>query len=276
MASPVKALQLPWLARVAEVTWLAAGVLIPLAFDVRANQAFELPKLIVLTILAVLALTATSLGLLSLRSWEVRANVATLALVWLALVATASIRSGNIVESIWGSYERQSGLILAVALVGLGAGPWMYLRTEAQLRRLAWAIVLGSLPPLLYGLVQRAGLDWIGWIGRPLGVTSTLGSSTALGGYVALSAALTLAVVVSLSAADDRRPASLMRPLAISILLVQLAVLLLTSVRAALAGYVIGLSVTFLVATGRATRPGRRNVALITAALVLITGGIIV
>ena len=41
-------------------------------------------------------------------------------------------------------------------------------------------MVFGCSPVLFYGFIQRAGLDWIGWIGRPLGVTSTLGASTAM------------------------------------------------------------------------------------------------
>jgi tetratricopeptide (TPR) repeat protein len=274
------ALAHPWQGRLAELTWLAAVVLIPTTLDVRANQAFELPKLLLVSFFGVISLTLVSVGLVFVRGWVVRGRIAALALGWVLIVAVAAFRSANLAEGIWGSYERQSGLVLVIALVGVAAGPWMYLRSSSQLQRLVWAMVFGCLPVLFYGLIQRADLDWIGWIGRPLGVTSTLGASTALGGYIALVAALTMATILAQSLEQEGRArlqGRLLAVMAAAMLALELSVLLLTSVRAALAGCVLGLLVTYLIIEARRDRRlGKRGATIAMAAILIMGIGVLV
>ncbi len=279
-SSSNSALAPPWQGRLAELTWLAPVVLIPSTFDVRANQAFELPKLLLLSFFGVISLALVTVGLAFLRGWVVRGGIAALALAWVLIVAVAAFRSANLAEGVWGSYERQSGLVLVIALVGVAAGPWMYLRSSSQLQRLVWAMVFGCLPVLFYGLIQRAGLDWIGWIGRPLGVTSTLGASTALGGYIAIVAALTMAMILAQSLEQEghaRLQGRFLAVMAAAMLVLELSVLLLTSVRAALVGCVLGLLVTYLIIEARrGRRLGKREAASAMAAILIVGIGVLV
>ncbi|MFN0070537.1 MAG: O-antigen ligase family protein [Chloroflexota bacterium] len=267
-----------WLAVIAECVWLCAALTVPVFMDPRANQAFELPKLVLLVGLAGISAALVAVRLVSSRARSVDGMFGLVVLVWALAVTLATLVSDHILESFWGSYDRQSGLLLALTLVGLGAGPWMFLRTAGQLQRLLWASVLGSLPVAVYGLIQRAGLDWIGWIGRPLGITSTLGSSTALGGYLAICATLT-AVLVIIARGTPIAATGIsvsVRALAIALLGLQCTVIVLTSVRAALVATVVGQLTVYLVLEFHRDRNRTGRVTVITlSAVLLVSAGVI-
>jgi tetratricopeptide (TPR) repeat protein len=264
---------------VCEFAWLAAAVLIPITFDPLANQAFELPKLVLLSGLSLVSAIAAMVGLIQDRHGVCNRGMAAIALLWLASVVVATLRSSNITDSIWGSYDRNSGAVLAFALVALGAGPWAYLRSAQQLERILIAVFVGSIPVVLYALLQRAGLDSIGWIGRPLGVTSTLGSSTALGGYLAMMAPIGVAVVAQRSTSTPLATWSIRpdpwRVAAAGLLGLMLVALLLTSVRAAFVGCIVGLLTFFIVLEIARQALSRRIMTAILGALLIMGFGVI-
>jgi tetratricopeptide (TPR) repeat protein len=110
-------------------------------------------------------------------------------------------------------------------------------------------------------------------------VTSTLGSSTALGGYVAMTVALTTAMIVARSARPDSEkaviPIDVWRALAMALLGLQVVVVLLTSVRAALVGGVVGLVAMFLILELTEGRLGRRLVVTLALAGLVSAMGVV-
>ncbi len=185
-----------------EAGWLVAAVLLPLAVNPWGVNAFDLPKaalLRVIVLLMAVGLLAPGAGGERLaadgrdpgsRGW--RAAVWAGLALW-AVFVLATLTSVNPLVSLWGSYQRQLGLLTLTALAALFVITAARLRTRAQADRLWAALAWGSLPVVAYGLLQAAGLDPLNWrsdAASPL--TSTLGRSNFTGSYLVLVLPLTL------------------------------------------------------------------------------------
>ena len=107
-----------WSTRAMEALWQAAAVMMPLAFNPWGANAFELPKTLLLRTLALL------MGLVALirfiEGWgspsPPSAQRSAIPLLWPALAfglaqTAATALSVNPRASLWGSYERQQGLL---------------------------------------------------------------------------------------------------------------------------------------------------------------------
>ena len=218
-----------WCACVVEVGWLTAAVAVPLAFNPRGCNVFELPKSLALRALVLLMGLAACVRFAEGRK---RHDCLRPPLLWpgvascLAL-ALATVLSTNSRVSLWGSSERQQGLFTLGAYLALFLFVATGLRTRAQAERLWAALVWGSAPVVAYGLLQAAGLDPLHWrTDAASSVLSTVGRANFLGSYLVLVAPLTVARLVL---ARHRWPDGLL-------LATQLLTLALTQARGAWVG----------------------------------------
>jgi O-antigen ligase/Flp pilus assembly protein TadD len=182
-----------------EAIWLSAAVMVPLVFNPWGVNAFELPKALLLRALALLMGLATlirfieSSGSLNRPALQLPA----MRLVWPALAfglaqAAATALSVNPRASLWGSYERQQGLLTLGAYLALFLFTAANLRTRAQAERLWIALVWGSAPIVAYGLLQALGLDPLDWrTDAASPVLSTIGRANFFGSYLVLLIPLT-------------------------------------------------------------------------------------
>ena len=230
----------------AELIWLAAAVAVPCALNPWGGSAFELPKALLvraLGLLAVLALLAYVVGRDGPASDLLRSRVALMLLpaaAWALALILATALSVDPRSSLWGSYERQQGLLTRLAYVALFLLVALRLRTRRQAGRLVGALVWGSAPVVAYGLLQALGTDPLGWQTTGASpVLSTLGRSNFLGSYLVLVIPLTLGRLLTLRH-RPRRTATI--PSAV-LLAAQLACLLLTGARAAIIGLGAALAV---------------------------------
>lgn len=149
-----------------EAGWLAALVLAPLLFDVRAQRIFENA----LTIRCIaLVMAAAGLGKLGCRVRGPHAArvpfravpVAVIAFTAATLLSTAlSVNPGL---SWWGSYDREQGTLTLLSYLVVFAGIATSLRREEQVRRFIDTVALVSLPISLYGMLQRLHSDPLIW-----------------------------------------------------------------------------------------------------------------
>jgi O-antigen ligase len=187
-------------ARVVEAAWLAAAVGVPLALNPWAGSAFELPKAALLRALVLLMGLAVLLELID--GWGERGGSpvrwSKTPLLWPALafglaLGLATALSVNPRLSLWGSYERQQGLLTVGAYLSLFVFTATGLRERAQAERLWTALVWGSALVVIYGLAQAIGLDPLDWQTDASSlVLSTVGRANFLGSYLVLIMPLTL------------------------------------------------------------------------------------
>lgn len=192
----------------AEGSVLAAVLLAPLYFNPRSARVFEPDKL---AWLLVLGLLAAACGLawplvvpLPDRGWwRARVGRPLPLLILLGLVAPLAATAFSVVPGIsrWGSYRRGQGLLATLGLWLLFVAALFALRRRPARRRLWRFLLLPALPAAVYSLLQRLGIDSLGW--------STYGASPAerafaglgnpifLGAWMALLAPLALALLLS-------------------------------------------------------------------------------
>ena len=255
-----------WSTHAMEAIWLAAAVLVPLAFNPWGGNAFELPKVLLLRGLVLLmglaALIQFIEGRSSIRPSSLRPAMR---LLWpvlalgLAQVA-ATVLSVNPRASLWGSYERQQGLLTLGAYLALFLFTVANLRTRAQAERLWIVLVWGSAPVVVYGLLQALRLDPLGWrTDAASPVLSTIGRANFLGSYLALVIPLTAGRLLS----THRRWPTLL------LLMGQLTCLALTQARGGWIG--LGVGMLALALTWAMTLDDKRLtvLALIVASLAI-------
>jgi len=219
------------LARAGAGLWLAAALLVPLALNPWGVSAFELPKAALVRALALgllLVAMVVALERPSHRRALLRPAVAALPLALVLTAATLVSVDGR--ASLWGSHERQQGLITLLSYLLLFAATAGLVETGAEWDRLARALVWSSVPVVLYGFAQAIGLDPLRWQSDSASaVLSTLGRSNLLGSYLVLVVPLTAALAVP----PGRRRRYL------PLLAAQLVCLLLTRARSAYLGLAV-------------------------------------
>ena len=248
-------------ARALEALWLTAAVAVPLAFNPWGRNAFELPKVLLLRALMLLMIPAALAQALTIGRQTFRRPAA--ALLWPALafglaLALATAFSVNPRASLWGSYERQQGLLTLGAYLALFLLTAACLHTRAQAERLWIALAWGSAPVVVYGLLQALGLDPLDWrTDAASPVLSTIGRANFAGSYLALVIPLTAG---RLLLARRRWPTGLL-------LTSQLICLALTQARGAWIGLGVGMLILALVWAIAGRNRRLAAVALIVAML---------
>jgi O-antigen ligase len=253
-----------------EAIWLAAAIVVPLAFNPWGYSAFELPKAALLRALALLMGLVALVGTIETRGSPNRSpsRRPTTPLLWPvlafgAVLALATALSINPRSSLWGSYERQQGLLTLGAYLALFLLTATNLRTRSQTERLWAGLAWGSAPVVAYGLLQAAGLDPLDWrTDAASPVLSTIGRANFLGSYLVLVVPLTAGRAVL---ARRRWPHLLL-------LVGQLACLALTQARGAWVGLGAA-SLAFGLAWAAATH--NRRLALTALALAALVVGFV-
>jgi hypothetical protein len=196
---------------VMEACWLTALIAAPLFFDIYSSRVFEPDKIALVRSLAMAALAAWLVKLVSLggvrfenvaapQSWREWLRVPLLipvsAFVLIYIVSTALSISPSI--SLFGSYQRLQGLYSTFAYIALFAAAAANLRQRAQIERLLTVVVVTSLPISLYGILQRYQKDPLPWGGDTVErVTGHMGNAIFLGAYLIMSAMAVLGRVVA-------------------------------------------------------------------------------
>ena len=218
--------------RTLEVGGLLVAVLTPLVFNPLDVNAFEPLKAAVFQIVTLLMLLAALLPPASaLRSggmarWPY--------LLYAGAILLATIFSVDVRRSLWTARTTADG---ALTLLSGVIFCWLLgqaLTTRRQMTRLLGALVIGSVPVTVYGLLQAAGLDPLVWVSDSVSpVLSTVGRSNYLAAYLAMVMPFTLALWRS---GDEGQPAHRFGLL----FALQLVCLLLTLARAAWLGLLVG------------------------------------
>ena len=212
---------------------LAAALAVPLVFSIFTERVFEAEKAGLIRVLGVVVLAGAVASWLDRSRGEqrpVRDSGATsrdpfivigrqhmlayaLLAVWLT-EALATAFSVSPITSLMGSYDRAQGLVTTTALVALAFGASAIASRPGGLTRLADAIGLAVLPAGLYGLVQRAGLDPIPWLGDVVTrVSGPSGSSPLFAAHLALALPFTMfGVILAWKAAAEQGAGSASGP----------------------------------------------------------------
>jgi O-antigen ligase/Flp pilus assembly protein TadD len=196
---------------VMEACWLLALIVAPLFFNIYSSRVFEPDKISLVRSLAMLALAAWLVKLISLggarfetvarpaawRDWlrvPLLAPVAAFVLIY--IISTALSISPSI--SLFGSYQRLQGLYSTFSYIALFFVAVANLRQRAQVERLLTTVVVTSLPVSLYGILQRYQLDPLPWGGDTRErVTGHMGNAIFLGAYLIMAAMAVLGRVVA-------------------------------------------------------------------------------
>lgn len=186
--------------RAAEAPWLLAALLLPLAINPWGLSPFVPIKLLLLWLLAAAAVgRALPIAFARWRGTRFEG----LALPALALLLAAAAAAGlapDPRQALVGSWERGMGWLTLAALVGLSLSLLQHLRASGAAaaqaaRRLAVALVAGSLPVLAVASLQALGWRFGGLVtDSRSALFATLGRSNFVASYLALLLPLTLAL----------------------------------------------------------------------------------
>ncbi len=217
------------------------AILVPLAFNPLDANAFEpLKAALFQTITLLMALAALWAEMARRRAAAAPSPFAgpprhdPWPWGYVAAILLATVFSVDVRRSLWTARLSADGALTLLSGVSFC---WLLSRalaTRGQALRLALALVIGSAPVTLYGLLQAAGLDPLTWISDAVSpVLSTVGRSNYLAAYLVMVMPFTLALWRS---GMDGRPA----PRFGLLLALQFACLLLTLARAAWLGLLTG------------------------------------
>ena len=201
-----------FLEAIIEAGWLAALIIVPLFFNVHSSRVFEPDKLSLLRSIALVMALAWLIKLanegLGIRAesagegieprpalWQrIRTTplvLPTLFLVLVYLISTVFSLTPRI--SWWGSYQRMQGTYTTLSYILIFFMVLGHLRRPEQWRRIAFAIILTSLPIALYGILQRSGADPLPWGGDVRRrVAANMGNAIFVAAYLLMAFFLTL------------------------------------------------------------------------------------
>jgi tetratricopeptide (TPR) repeat protein/O-antigen ligase len=200
-----------------EAGWLAALIVVPLFFNVHSSRVFEPDKISLMRSIALLMAVAWLVkaindGFGQARSgdrpeqrdgnaeprpslWQRMRNtplvIPTLLLVLVYLISTVFSLTPRL--SFFGSYQRLQGTYTTLSYILIFFLVLGHLRRPEQWRRLAYAIILTSLPIAIYGILQRSGLDPLPWGGDvQRRVAANMGNAIFVAAYLLMAFFLTL------------------------------------------------------------------------------------
>ena len=274
-------------ANIVENGWLAALAIVPSFLNIYTERTFEEEKVLLLRSLAILMtagmvvwIAEAGRGALTWSGrplWRLPLVAPVLALAGLQLVSTLASIAPH--DSFWGAYVRNHGTYtwLAYVMIFL-AGP-LSCRGRARVDRVVDAILIGSVPPSLYGVLQHFGIDLIRWTGEEMTVrvNSTLGNPIFLGALIVMVVPLTVARLIGACAAaratihstpGTNRVVALARAAPyLALLSLQLLAVLYTKSRGPVVGLAFGL--TYFILLAAALRRVRWPVFALAALLAL-------
>ena len=181
------------LAGLAESIPITLLAVLPAFFNLASERIFEEEKALLLRAAALVALPATAWAW---RAYGSRTWRHPVVLTYAALTLVLSVAALSGVDprtSILGAYLKHHGMVTWFALATLFAAMCGVACSGDGRRRLLDAVVIGSIWPSIYALLQHAGADPVEWTGANAERSiSSLGSPNYLGGYLAIVIPLTL------------------------------------------------------------------------------------
>jgi O-antigen ligase len=166
-----------WCDQVVEWGLIAIAFLTPLIFTISTGaDIFNIPRLLFLRLVTIPVALAWVLRLFETREYyRLRTPMLWPALAVLVSWLVSSIFSLRPEVSFMGNYLRQEGFWLILNAILLFFIASSTLKTAKQVNRLIQALLWSGFVACIYGVLQFAGLDWVGWAssGRPF---STLGN----------------------------------------------------------------------------------------------------
>ena len=249
-----------------EACWLAAVVLVPLAYNPHGIAAFQPFKMACFRLLAAVLAAAWVVRRIEAGPSAKRPPATPLVVVlWVAigLLALAHLVSGifsvDPVLSVLGFSPNREGLVSFLAgLVFFGAVA-RHLRAPAQRERLAAALILPTIPLALFAIAQSCGFDPLnldqGVLEKSRGAVSLAGHQISLAAHLGMVIPFTLVrLYETLRAAPGRRLFS--AGVEVAILLLQVTAVLLAKSRGPLLALLAG--VVVLVVASAAFGTSRR------------------
>ncbi len=107
--------------------------------------------------------------------------------------------------SLLGEFQRYQGLAATLLYVLLFAVATVAVRSMRDLRLLLWGVLAGAMVATVYALIQKAGLDWIGWTGRAVNLPfSTMGQANNFGAYLVAAVAACAFLALTARRAEPR------------------------------------------------------------------------
>ncbi|MEZ4771128.1 MAG: tetratricopeptide repeat protein [Caldilineales bacterium] len=266
-----------------EAGWLAALIYVPLFFNVHSSRVFEPDKISVLRSIALVMAIAWLVKVLNdglrrgqtgdgertslwRRILDTPLVLPTLLLVLAYLIST--VFSINPRISFFGSYQRLQGTYSTLSYIVIFFLVLGHLRRPEQWRRMAYVIILVSVPIAIYGLLQRADLDPLPWGGDvQRRIAGNMGNAIFVAAYLLMAFFLTLERLLEhlgrLVGGDDNRQSTMDAVLAgfyLFIIAVQSLAILFTQSRGPLLGWLAGLFVFILLfLLGLRGRAGERE-----------------
>lgn len=267
----------PWQREAIETGGLVVTFLLPLWFNPWQQPPFEPAKVLlfqgVVVLMAAAALTERLMvvthrppdRMAGIRLLPRRSEVGRATALWALLFAGAHLVATALSPepwlSLWGPGHNPHGAFTTVCGVAFFLLLTDALRHGDRFDRLVTAMLLGSVPVAVYGLVQYFGQDPLPWITDAVSpVLSTMGRSNFLGAYLAMVVPFTLLRLAACDGAGNRLQYGV-------VLALQVACVWLTLARAAWLALIAGcLCFVGLLAWRRRSR----SLALLAVAVLLI------
>jgi cyclophilin family peptidyl-prolyl cis-trans isomerase/tetratricopeptide (TPR) repeat protein len=200
-----------WCDGLIEAGWLVAIITTPLFFNIHSDRVFEPDKLTLLRSIAVIMLAAWLVKFVDQHGWQARGRLSwrTADSIWkmpfilpVTLLAIVYIISTifSVTPSVsWaGSYQRLQGTYTTLSYITIFAITIMTMRTRAQVRRVATAVIVTSIPVAFYGLLQHFDLDPLPWGGDVQArVAGHMGNAIFVAAYLIMAVPLTVARIIS-------------------------------------------------------------------------------
>ena len=249
-----------------EAGWLAALIYVPLFFNVHSSRVFEPDKISLLRSIALVMAIAWIIKVFNDGLGRGQSGDGERPSLWRRIVSTplvlptlllvlayliSTIFSLNPRISFFGSYQRLQGTYSTLSYILIFFLVLGHLRRPEQWRRMAYTIILVSVPIAIYGLLQRAGLDPLPWGGDvQRRIAGNMGNAIFVAAYLIMAFFLTLERLLEhlgkLLRGDDLGRATMDAVLAgfyLFILAVQSVAILFTQSRGPLLGWLAGLFV---------------------------------
>ena len=176
--------------RLSEFALMALVIVTPIMMNGVMNRGYEISKLLVAEPLAMLALGAAicAAALTRLGHLGGAASAPCVALLWFLVVGCASTWfSETSAAAFWGSYYRREGLLAWAAYAAVFVAVLAVIRREQQWQRYLDALLLASVVPCAYAILQNNNLDFYFVANRDASrPNGTLGNPIFLAAYLAL------------------------------------------------------------------------------------------
>ena len=218
-----------WCDGLIEVGWLFVVIATPLFFNIHSDRVFEPDKLTLMRSIALVMAVAWLVKFVDLRQWQQTSRLRwraedsfwrmpfLLIVTLLALIYVVSALFSVTPSVSWaGSYQRLQGTYTTLAYIVIFGTTIATMRTRAQARRLATAVIITSIPVAFYGLLQHFDLDPLPWAGDVQDrVAGHMGNAIFIAAYLIMAVPLTVARIIasfsSILSDEDLSSADVMR-----------------------------------------------------------------